>query len=89
MAIDLRKAGDLRVSRDMAHKANMDGVYLKAQEQKRKIRALIDELGAKEPQSDEQAETIALQKAEAEALLDFCNTTIHEVTKILKTLEEA
>ena len=89
MAIDLRKAGDLEIFNKMARKAKMDGVYLKAQEQKWRIEALIRDLKARESEDEEQAETVALQQAEAEALLDFCNTTIREVTKILNSLEEA
>ena len=85
MAVDLRKKSDL-ISPSLTRKAEMDGAYMKAMSQKKRIQAILDELDKSiDKVSDEQLrKDIALQRAEAEMLMDFCNTVIKHITKFIE-----
>jgi hypothetical protein len=85
MAVDLRKKSDL-ISPSLSRKAEMDGAYMKAMSQKKRIQAILDELDKSiDKVRDEQLrKDIALQRAEAEMLMDFCNTVIKHITKFIE-----
>jgi len=85
MAVDLRKKSDL-ISPSLTRKAEMDGAYIKAISQKKRIQNILDELDKSLANiEDEQLrKNIALQRAEAEMLMDFCNTVIKHITKFIE-----
>jgi len=85
MAVDLRKRSDL-ISQSLTREAEMDGAYMKAISQKKRIQNILDELDKSLANiEDEQLrKNIALQRAEAEMLMDFCNTVIKHITKFIE-----
>ena len=89
MAVDLRKKGDL-ISPSLTRKAEVDGSYMKAISQKKRIQNILEELDSylANIEDEQLRKDMALQRAEAEMLMDFCNTVIKHIS-LIKFIEEA